>query len=132
MIDELDAIEKDLDGFLKGQGGKQNKFIEEAFLNKNLCDMHSREQVFRQAVTLGKDITSLQGGLQICLHQLEKDDVNYKEAAEKYLLVGDPSKIKQVHEIEQSLTIFYSAMKWIENVSTDLNFQLDLLQKKAD
>ena len=53
MIDELDTIEKELDGFLKSQGGKQNKCIEEAFLNKNLCNLPSREQVFRQAVTLG-------------------------------------------------------------------------------
>jgi len=58
IINELDTIEKDLDGILKGQG-QQNKFIEEAFKNRNMRDLPSREQVFRQAVTLDKEIKSL-------------------------------------------------------------------------
>jgi hypothetical protein len=96
MINELDTIEKDLDGILKGQGGQQNKFIEEAFKNKSMRDLPNREQVFRQAVTLGKEITSLQGELQSCQHALESSDRNHKEAAEQYLLVGDPTKKQQV------------------------------------
>ncbi len=66
IINELDTIEKDLDGILKGQGGQQNKFIEEAFKNRSIRDLPSREQVFRQAVTLGREITALQGELQSC------------------------------------------------------------------
>lgn len=62
LINELDMIEKELDAIFKGQGTKQNKYIKDA-LEKNGNEVPSREKVFRQAVDLNKEITSLQSEL---------------------------------------------------------------------
>ena len=49
-----------------------------------------------------------------------------------YLFGADDSKRKQVTDMERSLENFYSSLKWIENATVDLKFQVDDIQKKVD
>ena len=74
---------------------------------------------------------------------MNKQNSNYKSAAEQYKLCGDPTKEKvssavvltrtlQIGTIEETLGIFYEAMKWIENSTVDLTFQLQEVQRKLN
>lgn len=61
---------------------------------------------------------------------MDRNDRDYKSAADKYLLAGDPSKEKQVKNIEESLEMFYQSIQWIENSTTDLQSQMLEVQRK--
>ena len=58
--------------------------------------MPSREQVFRQAIELGQEIGSVQAELQATTNKLNMFDKGNQEAAEKYLLAGEPTKRQNV------------------------------------
>jgi len=56
------------------------------------------------------------------MHQSERKHAN---AADLYLTGVDESKRDQVNNMEKSLENFYSSLKWIENATVDLKFQVD-------
>ena len=49
-----------------------------------------------------------------------------------YLFQGDKAKIQQVNDMEQVLSNLYNSIKWIENASVDLTYQVDDIQNKID
>ena len=56
------------------------------------------------------------------MSQSEKD---HAKAAELYAFGNDESKKQQVTDMEKTLENFYSSLKWIENATTDLKFQVE-------
>jgi hypothetical protein len=48
--------------------------------------------VLTQALTLDKEIDGLKQDLSKCTEQMERSDREYKSAADRYLLSGDPKK----------------------------------------
>ena len=49
-----------------------------------------------------------------------------------YVFGGDETKKQQVTDMERTLENFYSCLKWIENATVDLRFQVDDIQHKID
>jgi len=50
----------------------------------------------------------------------------------QYGVGNDPAKSQNVADMEKSLANFYSSLKWIENASVDLKFQVDEIQQKIN
>ena len=61
-----------------------------------------------------------------------KIDQNHTKAADLYLYKSDQSKAQQVNEMEMALSNFYSSLKWIENASVDLKFQVEEIENKIN
>lgn len=52
----------------------------------------SREKVLTQALELENEVAGLKSDLSKCWQQMDRNDRDYKSAADRYLLSGDPRK----------------------------------------
>ena len=92
----------------------------------------SREQVFKKALDLEDDIRELDDQLNVVQTQIQASEKNHAHAADIYVIGNDDEKRQKVTQMETTLENFYSCLKWIENATADLSFQVDDIQAKVD
>lgn len=85
LIQDLDMIEGELDSFINGQVGsaETSKFLTKIYNQPTPSEHQSqRERVLTQTLTLEKEIAGLSDSLQKCESMMNKQNDNYKSAAE--------------------------------------------------
>ena len=141
LLSELGAIEDELDAILPQQmgqqmqlaGDKDNRFLKQVMRNPDLYEQApSREQVFQKALDLERDIRDLDQDLSVVSDQMRQSERQHARAAEIYLSNGNSNQAEQVTDMEKTLENFYASLKWIENATVDLKFQVDDIQGKVD
>lgn len=63
---------------------------------------------------------------------MQQSERKHANAADMYTYGGDEKKRQQVSDMEKTLDNFYATIKWIENATVDLKFQVDDIQTKID
>ena len=63
---------------------------------------------------------------------MRQSERQHARAAEIYLNNGSSNQAEQVTDMEKTLENFYASLKWIENATVDLKFQVDDIQGKVD
>ena len=144
ILDELQTIEAELDRMLPQAGSsnatissfdglKKNKYLTTFLRDPDLYKSDaSREKVFGQALDLERSIAELKEDVKDVNTQMMNTDQAHTKAADLYLYKSDESKVQQVNDMEMALANFYSSLKWIENASVDLKFQVEDIQNKVD
>ena len=93
----------------------------------------NRERVFQKALDLDQNIKELEDNLKVVQEQVNQSERKHENAANLYLLDNcEPSKRQNVTNMERTLENFYSSLKWIENATVDLKFQVDDISNRVD
>ena len=98
MLDDLNGIEEELDRFLQAHG-TGDRYMSKLFDQPQRDTPSTREEVFQNALKLESEIQGLTADVNKCWKAMERRDdhsSNYKSAADKYNLRGDPEKEQQV------------------------------------
>jgi hypothetical protein len=110
---------------------QENRYFADSFNSRPESDysrIPRQEQVFEQAINLENEISALRNDVTKVNNDLTSTDA--KKAAD---LINDQTKkvqvssylssnYVQIENMEESLSIFYETLKWIENAAVDLKF----------
>ena len=71
--------------------------------------------------------------MKVVQEQVNQSERKHENAADLYFIENsEPSKRQQVTNMERTLENFYSSLKWIENATVDLKFQVDDISNRVD
>ena len=92
LVDELEMIERELDGLLDNQvrGGAQNKFLTHMFKDPRIAEQQlpNRERVFTQALELEGEISNLKQEISSVNQKMSQRDANVAKAQDLYKYGG--------------------------------------------
>ena len=107
IIDELKVIEDELDRYMDGQAGPNNKFLKQIFSSSvpQSSEAPDRERVFTQALQLEDEIKKMREDISDVSGALKQNEAAQKSASDKYIFEGESDiQRRNVSKISDQLT----------------------------